>query len=406
MLSKKLSIPYFKEMNTNMIIPAILVITYNRPDSLKRLLTSLSHAQYLDQTSVNLIISIDFQDSKQHQDVLEIARSYDWPFGEKRIIEHQANLGLRSHVLRCGDLSREYEAIIMLEDDLVVSRFFYLYAVKALTQYDEDAAVAGISLYNHKTNFCNRLPFELIGEISSDVYFMQIASSWGQAWTKKQWTGFRNWYDEGQKVNQDDVLPQAVLDWPESSWLKYFIKYLVVTDKYFVYPKVSFSTNFGDSGTHNPESDTSFQVPLVCSGIDYMRFPKMEDSINVYDSFFEPDEAILKRLNPELINKEFVVDLYGLKNLGRFNQAYALSNKMLLGEPIYSFGLSLKPMAANVFNGVNGDYFHFAGKELFLDKNAGQNISNVTWTYFFGKADFKRLSFVLKEKIIKRVKHF
>ena len=43
---------------TNMIKPAIIVIAYNREESLKRLLTSLNNAIY-ESDDITLIISID-----------------------------------------------------------------------------------------------------------------------------------------------------------------------------------------------------------------------------------------------------------------------------------------------------------------------------------------------------------
>ena len=88
-----------------------------------------------------------------------------------------------------------YENIIVLEDDLFVSPYFYKYANDALKFYNKTESIGGISLYNHKRNFLNTIPFELIPD-SNDVFFLQIASSWGQAWSKKQWLGFKNWYNK------------------------------------------------------------------------------------------------------------------------------------------------------------------------------------------------------------------
>ena len=46
----------------NMIKPAIIVIAYNREESLKRLLTSLNNAIY-ESDDITLIISIDKSDN-------------------------------------------------------------------------------------------------------------------------------------------------------------------------------------------------------------------------------------------------------------------------------------------------------------------------------------------------------
>ena len=94
--------------------PAIVVVTYNRPDSLMRLLGSLTKARY--PVGVPLIISIDGGDNREKQ-VVKIAEEFPWPHGKKEVICHEKNLGLRKHILSCGDLTERYDSVIVLEDD-------------------------------------------------------------------------------------------------------------------------------------------------------------------------------------------------------------------------------------------------------------------------------------------------
>ena len=98
----------------------IVVVAYDRLHSLKRITDSLLQAEYPQ--GAELIISIDRGDNRQ---VLEYADSLSWPFGEKRVIYRPENLGLKRHILCCGDLTQDYDGIILLEDDLVVSPDFY-----------------------------------------------------------------------------------------------------------------------------------------------------------------------------------------------------------------------------------------------------------------------------------------
>lgn len=71
----------------------ICVIAYNRIDSLKRVLKTLSEAYYPQ--NVDLNISID----KSNTDIVEkFALSYVWTFGRKNVIMHKRNLGLKKHV--------------------------------------------------------------------------------------------------------------------------------------------------------------------------------------------------------------------------------------------------------------------------------------------------------------------
>lgn len=380
--------------------PAIIVIAYNRPDSILRLFKSLSAAHYL-QKDVPLIISIDYQESENHDRVIEIATNFEWPFGEKKIIAHQKNLGLKKHVLSCGNLVADYESIIMLEDDIFVSPYFYEYASDALCFYQDSNEIAGISLYCHKKNFVANLPFELIPD-SNDVFFLQIASSWGQAWTKKQWFDFRDWMSIAD--HDLDCLPSNVKNWPESSWLKHFIRYLILKNKYFVYPTKSLSTNFGDSGTHNLNKNVEYQVPLFM-GNNY-RFVKISNSFNVYDAFFEILPSRLKLLVPELNEIDFSVDLYGKKELKNISTKYLLSSKIVKNikpKLIHSFGLQLKPMVLNVIFQIEGDIFKLNLKNNFKEEHFFFSINNpFIFDYFYTKIALKKaLAFFMSRFSIK-----
>ena len=110
--------------------PPIVVVGFNRPVSLKRILASLNQAYYPEHTTIKLIISIDKSDT--NKEVLAIAENFEWKFGEKTVNYQKENLGLRKHIIQCGNYSLKYESVIILEDDLFVSPNFYLYAQKAL----------------------------------------------------------------------------------------------------------------------------------------------------------------------------------------------------------------------------------------------------------------------------------
>ena len=102
---------------------AIVVIAFNRVNSLDRLLKSLNRLIVEREQKITLYISIDRDknDSKENKEVVECARNFKWKFGEKVVNFRNENMGLRKHILSCGDLTRKYENIIVLEDDLVVS---------------------------------------------------------------------------------------------------------------------------------------------------------------------------------------------------------------------------------------------------------------------------------------------
>ena len=340
--------------------PAIVISTYNRDNSLNRLLGSLARADYPGELEIPLIISID---KSSNENVAKVADDFKWPFGPKEIIEHEENLGLRRHILFCGDLSERFGSIILLEDDLYVSPYFYNYTLKSLDFFSNEPSVAGISLFNHVFNETAKRSFIPI-EDGFDNYFIQLPSSWGQVWTAMQWKYFKNWYEKfsKEKVTFEDRIPNDVANWPESSWKKYFIKYMVVNDLYFSFPRISLSTNFMDPGTHHKGKLHTLQVCLQNVKREY-NFSLPEESNAIYDCFCELSPSILKKLNKELKTYDFEVDMYGAKDPAIFMREYFLTSKVCQ-EPLQTWGLALKPHEQNIIcNNVEGNFFKLAKRE-------------------------------------------
>jgi len=162
-------------------------------------------------------------------------------------------------------------------------------------------------------------------------------------------------------IQEDEQIPNAVRLWPESSWKKYYIAYLVEKDRYFVYPRVSFTTNFSDPGTHDTTVN-AFQVPLAMGEMNYS-FSTLENAISVYDTYCEILPEKLKMLVPGLQKYDFECDLYGLKELRLIQSKYILSSKTYhsIGDScipaVESFGLKMRPMESNIIHKVQGRVF-------------------------------------------------
>lgn len=327
-------------------LPTIIVIGYNRPDSLARLLGSLRNAHY-PQGNVRLVISLD------NSGVLgprQVADAFEWPHGDKRIIAHEKRLGLRDHVLSCGDLTEEYGEVLVLEDDLLVSPFFYHYTSAALDFYAEDQTLAGISLYSQQFNQTANLPFMPVDNGDADIYFMQLAASWGQAWSRQQWLGFRQWMQaHGTDITDMQSIPADIRSWPESSWLKLYNAYIIDQNKYFVYPYRSLTTNFGDPGQHFNIASSRFQVPVQQRSMAY-RFTPLAGSLAIYDAYCEILPESIKQQNPLLADYDFTVNLYGCKQ-----HAKGLQLTRTNAPGLHNFSLSMKPMELSVMHNLQGE---------------------------------------------------
>lgn len=347
-------------MQTN--FPVILIVAYDRPDALKRILNSVAKADYSGYSGIQLVISID-GGGELNREVKEAAGSFQWAHGEKEIITHLQHLGLRNHIISCGDLTERYENLIVLEDDGYVSRNFYDFAVKSLSHYYAEPNIAGISLYSYNYYESFTTVFIPVND-GYDVYFMQVPASLGQLWTKEQWIRFRAWYNTKPVIQKTDKIPEKVKTWPENSWKKYFYKYMVENNLFFVYPYLSFTTNFGDAGTHFPEQTQNYQVALENYGRKkHYNFPSFEHSCNKYDAYYEILPGCLMEKGAD-IDPDTCVDILGSKPLHLFSNKYALSVKSC-SKPVYSFDDSLIPVLQNVIHRFEGNAIHYALKEHF-----------------------------------------
>ena len=389
--------------------PAIVIVAFDRPHSLSRLLHSLKHAYFSEKDSdanIPLVISIDQGGDKT---VFDIAESFEWKYGEKRIINHGQRMGLKNHILSCGELVNEFGSIIMLEDDLFLSPTFYDFAAKALEFTSKDPRIGGISLYAHKFNVFARLPFEPIDD-GYDNWYFQFASSWGQAWTANQWNGFAEWQNEhdGEDLSGNG-LPNDIAAWKESSWLKYAIKYLIETDKYFLYPRISYTTNFADAGTHSARALSELQIPLSHGAFNHperinsgrpLYFSSLDDSGSVYDAYFE------NSLLP------YEMDLYGIKSrdllLAQGIESQKPGSKLPHGSKLVSsaslpfeivreYGLSLKPIDQNVAFKLRGQ-----GLRLYdLNRKAPikRTKEGAFYSFFYPGLNQSKISAIVKDKI-------
>lgn len=337
--------------------PAIVVIAYNRVEPLKRLLHSIASANY-PANDITLHISID---ASTNMDVKAVADHFEWKHGNKVVDLKDERRGLLKHVLECGHLTSTYGSIIVLEDDLIVAPGFYNYASEAEKFYSEDIKIAGVSLYTYPVEENNFYPFEPIKD-DSDVHFIQVASSWGQSWNNKQWTRFISWLTDFPN-GKPELLPKYIQEWGENSWKRLFINYMIDTDRYFVFPNISLSSNFEEKGTHANNTGL-FQVKLN-AGITNYRFEKIDKSVSIYDVYFELLPQCIKQLCPEFVDYSFDVDLYGVKPI-HSSKEFILTTRRSKNS-IKSFGTKMKPLIQNVFYGIKGESIVLCKKDDLLE---------------------------------------
>ena len=325
---------------------AIVAVGYNRINSMKRLLSSLQKARY-PQNDIPLFISIDCSGD---EGLYEYVENFQWEHGPKYVNIQKERLGLKNHILQCGDLTKYFRAVIILEDDIFVSEYFYDYVVNAVDYYYEDSRIGGISLYQNEVRNCSggTVPVAFLKD-GSDVYLKQSPASWGECWTDKQWPLFREWYSKFEDSMFSDIdMPEGIKSWGRA-WSKYYMAYLIQTDRYFVFPQISHTTCFGDAGEHSSASTSIGQANLLCGSRDYIFRPF--EKLTKY-SIFQVNKDLYSWISiPE---EDLCVDWYcESKNIRKCR--YILTPAKLPFKVVRSFGLVMLPIELNIKYTIEGN---------------------------------------------------
>ena len=266
---------------------AIVITAYNRAEALSDLLSSLKNVKPVEKVgNVPLVISIDNNGTPE---VNKIAHDFSWHLGEKQVIIHPEKLGLVKHFIWAGDQTENYNHVIFLEDDLIVSPDLINYCTQLIEFYKEDNNVAAASLYNPILNEATGTKFYQVDD-GSDVYFLQ-QPYWGNIWFKDKWKEFKKYLESYQE--NTEIIPSKVAHW-KASFKKKYIQYLIECNRTVVTPRVSIVSNNGCAGLHNSDDPYMYQSVIRLDKNLY-NFVNLCHSDSVYDAFEEIMPNILKK---------------------------------------------------------------------------------------------------------------
>ena len=186
----------------NKELAPIILFVYNRPWHTKKTLKALS-ANQLAKESILYVFSDGPKDISNHQEmediwkVREVASKRKW-CKEVIIYENKNNLGLaKSLISGISEIIKKHKRVIVLEDDIITSKYFLKYMNNALDLYENSKRVYTISGY-----------FEPIKVNSSHIFFLTKGTSWGWATWKHRWDGFHQdtikYIDEIKQKNLKD----------------------------------------------------------------------------------------------------------------------------------------------------------------------------------------------------------
>ena len=287
-----------------MTLAPIAIFVYNRFQHTQRTLQALSQALLADRSELYIFSDAPKRDSdyKEVKKVREFAQSVEG-FLKVHVIERETNYGLASNI-RNGirQVLKEHSSIIVMEDDLLCSKYFLKYHNSCLVKYHSHPDIQSIS------GFCPPID---TSRVEDGVFLLQRPSSWGWSTWKERWessvwdastiSGFLKANGHRSKMNVvgTDLYPMLQKKYLNmiNSWAVVWAMNHMIMDTYSVYPVHSLIKNIGTdgSGTNFVSQVRKYEVELADTPVSLPDTPRLYP--DVAESFKRLyDVSVIRRL--------------------------------------------------------------------------------------------------------------
>jgi len=293
---------------------AILVMVYDRLDSLKKCIESLQNCAEAKESV--LYISSDAAYKSQDAEKIEAVRNYiQTVTGFKNVISiaPKENRGLNGSYNAAIDMIfKEHDTFIFLEDDIIVAPDFLKYINEGLEFYENDPKIISISGFSHSVFYA------VDDKLKSEVYFTNRWCPWGFGSWKDRIQSVPSLSLEGLKQDLNDTsfvkkLDEIGIDLftafqrklykKEALVLDYrYVHQMVKKDLYTVTPYTTKTFNIGNDGqgtrTQKNEKYTSFDLNKLRDVVRFQFSEFATDKINNTYNFLcnNTQTSKLKRL--------------------------------------------------------------------------------------------------------------
>jgi len=205
----------------------IVVLTWNRPASLRRLLDSLERSDYYfvngnPNWTILLEIKVDGGGGEEGARVEHLADTYNFSHGGKVVVKSETNIGPVG-AWRNAWTWKDNELFIVLEDDVELSPHWYRALVYAWLKYDKLPEIAGVGLQKETYVWAAEIAHNDIDVAAmagdSPVFLYSLPATIGSSPHPWHWAKMMQMF--GDKLASCPEGMGCVKSVPEMWWLKY-----------------------------------------------------------------------------------------------------------------------------------------------------------------------------------------
>jgi hypothetical protein len=254
---------------TKKLAPIVLFV-YNRLYHTRQTLEALQKNDLASKSEL-IIYSDSAKNKNDLEKVVKVREYIEKIDGFKKIIirKTKENIGLANSIINgVTKVVNEYGKIIVLEDDLVTSRFFLRFMNEALEAYKDEPRVASIHGYIYPIK---NLP---------ETFFIKGADCWGWATWNNKWSIFES---DGKKLldnvkkknlereinfnyayNYTEMLKDQIKGKNDSWAIRWYVS-AFLKNMFTLYPGQSYVQNrgFDNESTHTKTKTVLFKTNLV-----------------------------------------------------------------------------------------------------------------------------------------------
>lgn len=165
-----------------MNLAPIVLFVYNRLDHTRQTIEALQNNTLATQSEL-FIYSDGPKNEVAYESVQEVREYINQikEFKRTNIIMREKNYGLTKNITSgVTEIINKYNKVIVLEDDIVTSKYFLEFMNDALNYYEDKKEVWHISGYNYPVSI----------RTEEDTYFSSLMDCWGWATWKDRWQYF------------------------------------------------------------------------------------------------------------------------------------------------------------------------------------------------------------------------